>query len=226
VQQGDLLVELPLLHDGFVDLILADPPYGIGASGGGFAARTVHHHDYDDTPENARNIAKCILVEGFRITKARANFLMFTDIKHWDWLQATSANLGWTPFRFPIFWQKSESEGLAPWGASGPRITTELIFFATKGNRGLHSSPTNVFTVPRVSRSERLHAAEKPVELLRRLIRCASLPGDFLLDPCCGSGSALIAAREERRSALGIERDPDYYTTAMANVYGKDILNA
>lgn len=225
IVQADLLQHMAKLPEAFVDLILTDPPYGIAASGGGFSARTIHHHNYDDSVENARDIARCILVEGLRVTKARANLFMFTDIKHWEWLQATASNMGWTPFRFPIFWQKSEGEGLAPWGSAGPRITTELIFFATKGERGLHSSPTNVFTVPRVARNERLHAAEKPVELLRRLIRCATLPGDFILDPCCGSGSALIAAKEERRSALGLELDADYYTTAMANVFGKDILD-
>lgn len=222
LRHGDLLSILPNLDAGQFDLILGDPPYGIGASGSGFRARTVHHHNYEDTPEDAKRIAQCILTEGFRITKPRANLFLFCDIKLFDWLCLSAGNMGWAPFQRPLIWVKSESEGLAPWGGSGPRITTEFIFFATKGQRGLHVSPTDVFNVKRVPRQERLHAAEKPVELLTKLIACSTLPGDMILDPCCGSGSSLVAAKEGKRRALGIEKDTDYYNTAMANVFGGD----
>lgn len=223
LRHGDLLEILPKLDANQVDLIIADPPYGLGASGGGFRQRTVHHHNYEDTPEVARQIALSILTEGFRICKARANIFMFCDIALFDWLKTTSANMGWSPFRRPLIWQKSESEGLAPWGGQGPRITTEFIFYATKGQRGLHASPIDVFTVKRVPRKERIHAAEKPVELLAKLLSVATLPGDMVLDPCCGSGSTLVACRELKRQGLGIERDLDYFNTAMANVFGKDL---
>lgn len=219
VRRGDLLQILPALDAGFVDLILADPPYGIEAGSGGFRSRTVHHHNYTDDIDTAKNIARTILSEGFRLTKPRANIFLFTDIKHWDWLQQVSANLGWVPFRTPIIWQKSESEGLAPWGSGGPRRTYEIIFYATKGQKGMLSSPTDIWTVKRVPRKERIHAAEKPVELLRRAIECTTLAGDFILDPCCGSGSSLVAAREANRFGLGIEKDETFYNTAMANVF-------
>jgi len=220
---GDALSILPGLDGDKVDLILADPPYGLGAGGGGFRARTVHHHNYEDTPEIARKIAQTILVEGFRICKSRANIFMFCDIDLFMFLRESAANMGWSPFRRPLIWQKSQSEGLAPWGGQGPRITTEFIFYATKGQRGLHASPIDVFPISRVPRKERLHAAEKPVELLSKLITCASLPGDVILDPCCGSGSTLVACRETKRQGLGIEQDLDYYNTAMANVFGSTL---
>lgn len=223
IRQGDLLSILPSLDGSVYDLIIADPPYGIDAGGGGFRARTVHHHNYEDTPEAAKAVAQCILTEGFRVTKPRANIFMFCDIDLFPWLKVQSANMGWTPFRRPLIWQKSQSEGLAPWGGSGPRITTEFIFYATKGQRGLLASPIDVFEVPRVPRQERIHAAEKPVELLKALITCSTLAGDSILDPCCGSGSSLVAAKETNRQGLGIEKDLDYYNTAVANVHGKDL---
>lgn len=219
LRHGDLEAVIPLLDESLFDLILADPPYGIAASGGGFRSRTVHHHNYDDTPEYARRLLQCILTEGFRISKPRANCFLFTDISHWDWLQRISAQIGWTPFRRPLIWGKSDSEGLAPWGSFGPRITTDFIFFATKGQKGLLASPIDYIRVNRVSRSERIHAAEKPVELVRKLLECSTLPGDSVLDPCCGSGSTLVAAREMGRKALGIEKDEAYFNTAMSNVY-------
>jgi DNA modification methylase len=131
--------------------------------------------------------------------------------------------MGWTVFRRPLIWMKSESEGLAPWGGSGPRITTEFLFYATKGQRGLNASPTDVFDDRRVPRQDRIHAAEKPVSLLTKLVNCSSLPGDRVLDPCCGSGSTLVACRDLKRRALGVEIDPDYYNTALANVFGKSV---
>lgn len=225
ITQGSCLDLLPGLDSDMADLILIDPPYGIGASSGGFRGRTVHHHNYEDTPENAKKIAQTVLTDGFRICKARANLFMFCDIDLFPWLKLTASNMGWDPFRRPLIWRKSESEGLAPWGAQGPRITTEFIFFATKGSRGLNASPIDVFDDKRVSRSERLHAAEKPVDLLKKLIQCSTLPGDFVLDPCCGSGSTLVAAKELKRHGLGIELDKDYYNTALSNVFGSE-LNA
>lgn len=225
LRNDDCLKVLDGLDSDMVDLILVDPPYGLGASAGGFSQRTVHHHDYEDTKENAQAIAKAIIIEGFRIAKSRANLFMFCDIDLFYWLRETAANMGWSPFRRPLIWQKSESEGLAPWGGSGPRITTEFIFFCTKGQRGLNASPIDLFNVPRVARKERIHAAEKPVELLKKLIQCSTLPGDFVLDPCCGSGSAMVATKELKRQGLGIEKDLDYYNTAMANVFGADLAN-
>lgn len=220
IRNGDALSILSTLDADQFDLILGDPPYGVGASSGGFRQRTVHHHNYEDTPEAARRIAQTIIIEGFRITKSRANLFLFCDIDLFDFLKQTAANMGWSPFRRPLIWRKSESEGLAPWGGQGPRITTEFIFYATKGRRGLHASPIDVFDDKRVSRKERIHAAEKPVELMKKLISCATLPGDYVLDPCCGSASSGVAAKEIKRRYLGIEKDVDYYNTAMANVYG------
>jgi site-specific DNA-methyltransferase (adenine-specific) len=54
----------------------------------------------------------------------------------------------------------------------------------------------------------------------------AFLPGDFVLDPCCGSGSTLVAARIAKRTGLGIEMDSTFYTTAMSNVYAEDTDDA
>lgn len=219
IRHGDCISILAGLDAGIADLFLLDPPYGISANTGGFRARTVHHHNYEDTPDLAKAIAMAVLTEGFRIMKPRGNLFMFCDIDLFPWLKETAANMGWTVFRRPMIWQKSESEGLAPWGGQGPRITTEFILYATKGQKGMLSSPTDLLNVKRVSRSERIHAAEKPVELLRKLIEATTLPGDLVIDPCCGSGSTLVACRELRRRGIGIEKDADYYNTAMANVF-------
>ncbi len=219
IRHADLYDLLPKLNSDKYDLVIADPPYGIGASGAGFRARSVHHHNYSDTESDAKQITQFILTESWRLTKQRANIFIFCDIDLFPWLKLTASNLGWTVFRRPLIWMKSESEGLAPWGGQGPRITTEFIFYATKSQRGLNASPVDVFDFRRVSRETRVHAAEKPVALLEALISCSTLPGDSILDPCCGSGSAILAAKNLKRSGLGIEKDPDFYNAAMAKVF-------
>jgi len=147
---------------------------------------------------------------------------VFCDIDLFPFFKTIAAQMGWTPFRTPLTWQKSESEGLAPWGASGPRRTCEWIFFATKGQKGLLQSPVDIFTVKRVSRSERVYGPEKPTELLEKLIECSTMPNDYILDPCCGAGSTLLAARNRRRRALGIELEEAPFNIALTRAMGTD----
>lgn len=222
VRHGDMSTILPSLDNDRFDLILTDPPYGIGADESGFRSRGVQHHGYEDSPEHSRQLLQIIISEGFRVCKARANLFIFTDWQHFDWLHSRSAAAGWVPWRTPIIWQKSKSEGLAPWGRSGFRRTYEMVFFATKGQRGLIHSPCDILEARRVSKSDRRHGAEKPVDLLRQLIECSTLLGDSVLDPCCGVGSTLQAMRQLKRKGLGIELDIDYYNVALTRAHTDD----
>lgn len=58
------------------------------------------------------------------------------------------------------------------------------------------------------------HVAQKPVKLLRALIELTTSPGQIVLDPFCGSGSTLVAAKSAGRKYLGFEVDPDAVTVA------------
>jgi DNA modification methylase len=53
---------------------------------------------------------------------------------------------------------------------------------------------------------ERLgYPTQKPLALLRRIIEASSKPGDTVLDPFCGCGTAVVAAEELGRQWLGID---------------------
>lgn len=60
----------------------------------------------------------------------------------------------------------------------------------------------------------KIHPAQKPVTVMKRLIEIFTDPGDVVIDPCCGSGSTLRAAAELGRNAYGFEIDRNFYTRA------------
>lgn len=49
------------------------------------------------------------------------------------------------------------------------------------------------------------YPTQKPILLLERIIELVTHPGDLVLDPFCGSGTALLAAQLTGRSAIGID---------------------
>ena len=59
-----------------------------------------------------------------------------------------------------------------------------------------------------------LHVAQKPLRLLQALIELTTLPGQVVLDPFCGSGSALVAAKRLGRDYIGFDSDPAAIKTA------------
>jgi hypothetical protein len=59
------------------------------------------------------------------------------------------------------------------------------------------------------------HPAPFPVELAARCIRLSTWPGETILDPFCGSGSTLVAARDLGRRAIGIERSEQFCELAV-----------
>ena len=70
----------------------------------------------------------------------------------------------------------------------------------------------------------KIHPAQKPVSILKKLIEIFTDEGDVVIDPCCGSGSTLRAAHELGRSAYGFEIDRNFYERAKNEmlVFPKD----
>lgn len=67
----------------------------------------------------------------------------------------------------------------------------------------------------------KLHPTEKNHELLKELILDNSNEGDLVFDPCAGSGSHLLVAKENNRKWLGCEIDKTYYDIARQNLGGR-----
>jgi site-specific DNA-methyltransferase (adenine-specific) len=62
------------------------------------------------------------------------------------------------------------------------------------------------FDIPISSKNERLgYPTQKPLALLERVIQASSNPGDVVLDPFCGCGTAVAAAHKLGRQWVGID---------------------
>jgi site-specific DNA-methyltransferase (adenine-specific) len=55
---------------------------------------------------------------------------------------------------------------------------------------------------------KRLHEQQSPIALLLRILLSSTMPGDFVLDPFCGTGTTNIVAHQLERPSVGIEKDP------------------
>lgn len=72
------------------------------------------------------------------------------------------------------------------------------------------------FKYPRDTDTPKIHPTQKPVPLLKEIIKLFTDIGDVVIDPCAGSGSTLIAADELGRDAYGFECDTAIYRKAKA----------
>ena len=65
---------------------------------------------------------------------------------------------------------------------------------------------------------DKLHPTQKPIELLRYMIRTYSNENEVVLDNCIGSGSTAIACIKEHRHYIGFELDNKYYNIAVKRI--------
>ena len=64
-------------------------------------------------------------------------------------------------------------------------------------------------------KTEKIHPTQKPIKVLQNLIEIFTDPGDVVIDPCAGSGTTLIAAKQIGRKAYGFEIKKDFYNKAL-----------
>lgn len=72
----------------------------------------------------------------------------------------------------------------------------------------------------RDTKSPKLHPTQKPIPLLQKLIEIFTDEGDVVIDPCAGSGSTLIAARNLKRHSYGFEIEKEFYGKANEWING------
>jgi adenine-specific DNA-methyltransferase len=85
----------------------------------------------------------------------------------------------------------------------------------------LGKNPGDVWDIPNVKSAhpeKTEHPCQFPVELVERLVLSLTRPGDLVVDPYCGVGSALVAALKHGRRAAGCDLEPRYAEIARRRV--------
>ncbi len=184
IYHGDCREVLPTLPK--VDLVLTDPPYGIGLNYGDGS---------DDSPEtywawflpvlaSLRAIAPVVLThrqEALRYLSGYDHLCVWNKPMAFGY-----AIKGWLHHWEPIF----------IFGAEPTAI-----------REGVKPARSDVFTVGTTANNTG-HPCPKPLKLMREIL-CA-FAGDPILDPFMGSGTTIVAAKQSGRSAIGIEIEEKY----------------
>lgn len=206
LRQGDAHTILPGLPPSSFDVLITDPPYGMGADefgdSGGLAPGS---HGYTDGDEAVEHAMKLIYEEAPRLLKPEAHIYVFCDIDRFaDWRE-TLTGAGFRVFRTPIIWHKPNGIR-APWPEHGPQRRYELVIYGTRGNRPVTKLLGDVIGVP--TDDNLGHGAQKPVGIYQALLERSVRPGDSVLDPFCGTGTVFPAAHALKCRATGVDRDP------------------
>lgn len=222
VTQTDWLSFAVALDDGSVDLLYADPPFNTGVRQTGAEGA---YSDSWATTDDWLAWLRERLVATLPKLKPTASILL-----HLDWRTSHHARLlldellGADRFVNHLIW----SYGL---GGSSPRrfarkhddillycLDPERYWFeppmvpATSNRmKGELKKATDVLDVPSINNmaAERTgYPTQKPLALLEMLIGACCPPGGTVLDPCCGSGTTLVAAERAGRRAIGCDVSP------------------
>ncbi|GGN96074.1 methyltransferase [Actinoplanes lobatus] len=224
---GDALGVLCEMETGSVDAVIADPPYSSGGMVRGDRTASVHTKYVQSDSITGTALPAFVgdtrdqrgyaywstlwLTQAMRITQPGGVVAVFTDWRQLptvtDAVQA--AGLVW---RGVVAWCKPNGRRVQGRFANN----NEYLVWGTHGPRPLNALPYTlnghyVINTPR----SRVHITQKPIELLRDLVRIAP-PGGTVLDPFAGSGSTGVAALAEGRRFVGIEIDP-YFAAITAD---------
>ena len=90
--------------------------------------------------------------------------------------------------------------------------------YEIKNEDGMRNPRSVIYYKTAESEGDSFHPTQKPVDLLRYLIRTYSNEGDTILDNCMGSGTTAVACIKEKRHFIGFELNKDYYDKACRRI--------
>lgn len=234
--QGNSLELAKLLPQGFVDLLILDPPYNLTKNFNGYTFSRQSIEEYNDWLENVLTTFKPLLKNTATIyicgdwftsasifTVASRHFQVRNRIT-WEREKGRGAKTNWKncsediwfctmsdDFVFNVEAVKMRRKVIAPYKNNNglPKDWTNTA----EGNfRDTH--PSNLWTditIPFWSMPENTaHPTQKSEKLVAKLIIASTNPGDFVFDPFLGSGTSSVVARKLGRKFLGIEQNEEY----------------
>lgn len=237
----DALSGLDRVADASVDLVIADPPYGLGKDYGNDSDR-LDAHEYlawsrcwiDAVVPKLKPAGSLYVFltwqhspEVFSYVKTR--LAMVNEII-WD---RRVPSMGGSTRKFSSvhdnigFFVKSRDYYFnvdavrIPYDAETKKARSRSIFVGKKWLE-VGYNPKDVWSVSRLHRqhAEREdHPTQKPLEIIERMVLASCPEGGLVLDPFMGSGTSAVAAARNRRNFVGFELNPEYFS-----IVGKRLL--
>lgn len=208
-----------------IDAIITDPPYASGgatlsersASTSNKYTDTKKRCPYPDFAGDQLDSRSWLHMMSDVFAAARvychdgAVMVSFCDWRQLPLLTDAIQWAGWQ-WRGTLIWDKMSSRP----HKGRFRQQAEFAVWASNGklpiDRPVPVLP-GVFRYANVQGSERLHQTQKPLALMREIVKIC-VPGGLILDPFSGSGSTLAAAHAEGYDAIGVELSTEIATTA------------
>ena len=149
--------------------------------------------------------------------RVRHLWVIFGDDQTQAWWSSALRSAGMVVFA-PLAWVRHPGPRLT---GDGPTSGAEWVTIARTCGKWATSPPWgslpgwyDVPTAHLSGESFRGLVGQKPVRLMRAIVRDYSRPGWTICDPHAGSGTTLVAAAEEGRHAVGSEQDAERYRIA------------
>jgi DNA modification methylase len=223
----DCLNYMKTLPNQSIDLILTDPPYNIAQYSTGnieLPGRNALNNDiaaWDHIPLDPGKL----LFDFKRIIKPDGNIFVFTSYNLiGKWHEVFDCEFD--TFQFFIWHKTNPAPKIY---RNGFLNSCEMIIClwnkGHKWNFTTQNEMHNFYECPICMPPERLnnpkHPAQKPIQLLKHIIKIASNPGDIVFDPFMGVGSTGVAALRTGRRFVGCEIDKIYYDAANLRLGGQ-----
>lgn len=236
----DCLEGMRMIPDGSVDAVICDLPYGTTACK--WDVVIPFEPLWEQYHRICKSNAAIVLFAGepFTSTLIMSNIMEYRQ--KLTWLKTRPTNvfnakkqfMNWTEDivvfyrQLPTFNPQMRTDGQFT-GAKVQRCnhdrsngtlgqTGEKAGYVHEGNGG-QFYPKTVLEYSNVHNGGTgLHPTQKPVELIRYLIRTYSNPDDTILDNTIGSGTTAIAAMRERRHFIGFELNREYFDKAQQRI--------
>ena len=193
IYNADCREVLPTL--GPVDLVLTDPPYGIG-----YAKYESHDDDpakYEELLQRVIPAAESLLDNGW--------FCVFQTAKlAYMWSQ-------WFGNKWRLIALPKTFVQILP--GKGPTWATDYALLWPIGEPKTEPGTGRdwyVCETSDMSKRPKGHPCPRPLNGIKYLTGCLSVAGDLIIDPFMGSGTTLVAAKQLGRRAIGIEIEERY----------------
>jgi len=202
--EGDFRDYVHQISDESVDLIHTDLPYGA-------SVEKMSSHSgqlgFDDSRGAATSILTDVARESFRILRQNRYACFWFGFNYYPELVVSLRLAGFSISPVPVIWVKNTKSGENP----NSRYSNgyEAFIVAIKGSPILmRPGASNVKTFPVVPSKDKLHVAEKPVDLVVDIIKDLVAPGAGVVDFCAGTGSTAVAAERCKCTSVLFELDP------------------